>query len=283
MALKRKAKTGFKKWRKNIPRPSNFRSKRKFLKRTKFAKSVMAVVNRKAETKKQMFQVCDNFTLDHNVLHNLFSNVFITKVGTAGDNINLATGHNRLGNKIYVKGIKVSINLEAQQYRPYTTYTLYLVRNKTDPSAHINDKTEMFEGVSSTIPCDYVDPTKVSVLFKKQFTLKMPNGGTTVAMSESSTGATFNGGAYEYAPNALGQDVSYHVFTNPRYCGKFYVPINKHIKYLDYGDDVQGLTEPQHRYQWVITGYNNFSTKSGDNNYPLAHITMTQQLIFTDV
>jgi len=276
MAYKRKRKstksnTKWRKFRRNVPRP--VAKKRKV-----FAKKVMAVVNRKAEVKKQMFEVCSNFTLDHNVLQNLFSNVFVTKVGTAGDNINLVTGHNRIGNKIYVKGIKVSINLEAQQYRPYTTYNLYLVRNKTNPSAHIDDKSEMFEGVSTTIPCDYIDPTKVHVLFQKRFTLKMPNSGTNVAMSTSADGVLFNGGAYEYQ-----NDASYHLFTNPRYCGKFYVPINKHIKYLDYGDDVNGMTDPQHRYQWVITGYNNFSTKSGDNNYPLAHLTMTQQLIFTDV
>lgn len=276
MAYKRKRKStktskGWKKFKRNIPRPTK--------RRRVFAKRVMAVVNRRAETKKQMLNITSNYTIDHNVLHNLLSNVFITKVGTAGDNIGVGAGGNcRIGNKIFVKGIKVSINLEAQQYRPYTTYVLYLVRNKTDPSQHIDNKDEMFEGVSTTIPCDYVDPTKVHVLFQKRFTLKAPNTGTTVAMSTSADGVLFNGGAYK-----ISGDEDYEVFTNPRYCGKFYVPINKQIKYLDYNDDAAGLTESAYRYQWVITGYNNFSTKTGDNNYPLAHITMTQQVLFTDV
>lgn len=238
----------------------------------------MAVVNRRAETKKQMVEICENKIILHNVLTNLMVNVFVTKVGTAGDNIFPSTSNCRIGNQIYVKGLKMSIMIESQQYRPAATYDLYLVRKISDPGTEITTQADMFEKVSDTIPCDYIDPTKVHILFHKKFKPRMPNSGTTVAMSQDGTGTLFNGGAYEYSGNE-----SYNLFTNPQSITKFYVPLNRKIKYLDYGDNTNGICIGPHYYQWVMTCYNNFSTKTGANNYPVGRVTLAQQMLFTDI
>lgn len=263
---------------------------RKFVRKPtkkRFAKAVMSVVNKSAEVKKQMVEWANNVTLYHNTIHNLGINAFVCKVGSLGDNIFPTTGGVRVGNEIFVKGLKMSIQLESQQYRPQVTYHLYLLKGINAPTTLINTKAQIYEGVSTTIPCDYIDPTKVKILFHKKFTLKMPNSGTTEGMEVSATGAGPNGVAFEYGVGALGADVSYHCFTNPKYAGKFYVPVNKTIKFIDYGDNALGITIGPHYYQWVITGYDNFTSTTGPpvgvEGYPLGHVTMTQQMIFTDV
>jgi len=281
MALKRKAKTGgWKKFKKNIPRPAKKAAPKKF------AKRVMAVVNRKAEVKKQMIQLVANQVVYHNNILNITSNAFRTQIGASGDQIGFGAGI-RVGNEIFVKGLRISLILEAQQYRPQTKWMLMLIRSKQQPEDIINSKAQIYEGVSTSIPCDFVDPTKVDILFKKSFTLRMPNSGTSEAMEVSAPGTGPNGFAYEYGTGPLGADVSYHCFTNPRYNGTFYVPINKKIKYQDFGD-VAALSLPtatQH-YQWVLTAYDNFTTFTGPpavGGWPLGNMTMSQQMLFTDV
>lgn len=257
---------------KSVPYRSKYRTK------TSFKRAVMSVVNRNAEVKTQMRQLCNNLPLTHNYVHNIDDNAFYTQLGARGEAMNLDGGV-RVGKTVYVKGIKVSLNLESQQYRPGVQYWLYLVRAKGNQDKVIDVPNEMYEGLSTTLPCDYIDTEKVDVLFCKKFKPYMPNVGST--LTASSNGG-FNTAQTEGAPPDLYEGI-YTQVTNPQIIKKFYVPLNRTIMYRD-GDDVNERSIPaSFRYQWVMMTYDNFSTTTNDTTYPTGHITMTTKLNFTDV
>lgn len=274
--LKRRPVTSKKrKYGRKLPSAMTKRRKTK----SRFAAKVMRIVNTQAETKETIYNVCTNMTLYHNSVHNLTNNAFFTNLGTAGEATVAAGSQARVGKDIFVKGIKVSMNLESQQYRPQVSYWLYLIRNKVDPDTSILQKAEMFEGISSTIPTDYINSDLVQIMTCKKFTLRMPNSGTTTAMSQDGTGVAENGTAYIGA---------YEVVTNPQKLTKFYIPINRKITYKDYAGVGSGSSIPtaNWRYQWVIIPYDNFTTFTGEpltGGYPCGHITLTTKLIYTDV
>lgn len=249
--------------------------------RKTFAKKVMSVVNRKSEVKEFLYATATNAPVYHNQVKNLSNNVFGIPIGFNGLAINGTPGV-RVGNKIFVKSISLAVNLESQQYRPLVSYWLYLVRRRgasVAQSVSINDKEAMFEGASTTIPCDYIDKEKVEVLWCKKLTLRMPNMGSLVNMStQSAVGA---GVLDEASGTAWTYDVEdYKIVTNPQYQGKFFIPINKMITYMDV-QDVQNT--PNYLPQLVIAAYDNYTTITGDDKAPCGHITMTFKVRFTDV
>lgn len=249
----------------------------------KFAKAVMRAVNRNAEVKSQMVLWRDNMTLWHNNVENICNNAFQLPLGLRGDGIATTNGC-RVGKRIFVKGIKVSMNLESQQYRPQVNFWLYLVRDRVNVNASITTKAQMFEGVTTTIPCDYIDKEKCDIMFCKKFVLKMPNSGTNQPMKQDATGVAENGFAYKTAEGPLGVN-DWEVFTNPQLCKKFYVPINRNLYFRD-EDDVADTPIGSQRYQWVIIPYDNFTSSSvipATAGYPAGHITFSTKVLFTDV
>lgn len=262
-------------------------------KRSVFARSVMRVVNNQAEQKELFVNVVSNQEIWHNHVQNLYDNVFKMAQGVNDDQImtsQSSTALSRIGGKIYVKGIKVAMNLESQQYRPSVKYTLFLIRKKVLPQTAITTKDDMYEGTSTTIPCDYIDKQKCHILFAKSFYPKMPNMGTSLAMKQSADGSSENGFAYTTQTAITGTE-NYQIVTNPQIQKKFYVPINKHIQYQDGhegGGSAQIPIDPL-RYQWVIVAYDNFTTHTGPptlagaTGWPVGHITLSQKLIYTDV
>jgi len=248
---------------------------------SRFANKVMKVVNQRAEQKIQFRQLVNNQVLLHNSIQNLESNVFHIGNGTNGEQIATGAGALRVGQKIFVKGIKVCLNLESQQYRPSVNYWLYLVRRKISPHDAITSKDHMFEGVSTTIPCDYIDTSKCQVIFSKKFNPKMPNTGVSTVMQSASN----NPGQPDGTAFKVFNDLDYELFTNPQVISKFYVPINKTISYQDHNDGTVERETPTDywHYQWVMYGYDNFTTNTANATYPLGHITMSQKILFTDV
>lgn len=266
------------KYKRKAKKPLNKYAKRRC--NPKFAKAVMAVVNRKAEVKCQITSLCTNLDIYHNTMCPVYQNAFRTVLGPYGDVVGTAAG-NRIGNEIFLKGLKISLLIESQQYRPQVSYWLYLVKRLSAPEATLSAKNDMFEGVSSHVPCDYVDTSKVHVLYCKKFTLRAPNMGTLVNMSTVS--ATGVGTLDQASGTAWTVDTEdYKVMTNPKYHGKLYIPINKKIKYQDAGD-LLNTPIGSHNYQWVLIGYDTMTTITGDGLAPLGHITMSQKLYFTDV
>lgn len=239
-----------------------------------FAKRVMAVVNRKAETKCVMITVADDAVLKHNTATMLQSNALECTIGTRGE---LSIGNNagtRIGDSMYCKGIKCRIMIESQQYRPKATYWLYLVRNKVNGDQPAVD---LFEGGAPNMAMEWIDTNKVDIKFCKKFTLTMPNIGTTEPM-----GHTVDGLA-DITSEGVESEETYSGVTNPQVITKFYVPFNKRIQYRDHDDASASYPVQGMRYQWVMVTYNNATTTVGGSTYPVGHVTMTTKMLFTDV
>lgn len=240
--------------------------------RAKFARRVMSVVNRKAEVKCTMRQLSNNGTIYHNKVMMIDDNAFRTVLGTRGESIGPENG-NRVGKQVFAKGISVSMMIEQSQKRALCHYWLYLVRNKVVQDTQITAQNQMFEGVSSTIPMDYIDTDKVDVLFCKKVRISMPNQATAKDM------VTPSGLANLAEPDG----VSKAVITNPQRIEKFYVPLNRKITYRDNDLEPAGnsfLPQGQQRYQWVIVAYDNYSSSTVND---IGKLTMTSKFKFTDV
>lgn len=247
-------------------------SKNRRYRRSRFRKAVMSVINRNAEVKEVMRSIVSNATVTHNTVMNLNSNAFFCEKGFEGGNHSSAA--QRIGNRIFVKGFKCALMLENQQYRPRCTYWLYLVRAKGGAAdTPINNQSKMFEGVTTTLPMDYIDTDKVDVMFCKKFTVTMPNSGTTLAGD-----ATVTGAFYEESSGAM-----YTMVTNPQKILKFYVPCNFNIQYHDSDESGASTVPTSMRYQWVLCAYSNFSATTADGTYPLGHVTFSTKMRFTDV
>lgn len=247
--------------------------------RTKFAKAVVRVMNKYAEQKVIFRTLADNLILRHNNIVNIDDNAFYSQFGTRGEDFNNDTGSGaRIGKKIFLKGIKVSMNLEALQKRPQTTFWLYLVKNKLDPDEPITVQSEMYEGRSTTLPIDYIDTDKVDIMYCKKFVLRMPNQATSSSMAASGFAPLAeNAGAPEYKG----------VVTNPQRIAKFYVKINKTITYRDHDAGAAQYVLPvaYQRYQWLVVSYDNYSSPSDTANADshIGNLHMTTKLCFTDV
>lgn len=240
--------------------------------RARFAKAVMRAVNRNAEVKEVMRDIANNNTLQHNRLTNLNNNVFYSDIGVNGGNPDDYA--QRIGNKIFCKGIKIAIMIENQQYRPQCNYWLYCVRLKSGRMDDtINAQSDMFEGISTTVPMDYLDTAKCDVLWAKKFTVRAPNAGTSLPM----------GGTVDGAANAESAGADYTVYTNGQKIIKTYMPVNKTILYRDTADAIARRIPASFRYQWVMVAYDNFSTTTGGTTYPVGHVTITTIMKFTDV
>lgn len=256
--------------------------------RTKFARRVMGAINRHAEVKLQPGNLADYTEIKHNQIQNISQNALRTKLGTIGeascyDGSGAIGNGSRLGKSIYLKGIKVALNIQQSQKRALVKYNIYLLKNKVSNEDTISSKDDMFEGYSNTIPMDYIDTDKVDIVFSKQIIVRMPNNATAKDMVAPSGLANQN--ENPVTPGYNGQDKS--VYTNPQHFSKFYVPMNKKVTYRDFVDS-STLSEvpigPQ-RLQWVITAYDNHDTdRTGTpGTEVLGHLKMTTILQFTDV
>lgn len=249
------------------------------LARSRFARRVMSVVNRRSEVKECFREIAVNKVLTHNNVVNVTDNAFLTRLGTAGEDMEPGSGGARIGNEIFCKGIKVAINIEALQKRPQTSYWLYLVRHKLLPDTAIGASTQMFEGRSTTIPMDYIDTSKVDVIFCKKFVLRMPNQGTSLSQPATNppgfVALAESGGTPEYKG----------VVTNPQHMSKFYVSVNKKLTFRDYDNNngAHNIPNPGQRYQWVCIPYDNYVTPSSGSDSQIGSLHMTTVMKYTDV
>lgn len=244
------------------------------LKKRRFTRRVMRVVNNMAERKIQYIEHADNFTLKHNEVQNLSTNVLYTQRGAYSEckGTSIANGSgNRVGKKIFVKGIAVRGIIESQQYRPNVDYWLYLVRNINDENS-ININSEMFEQSTGELPTDYIDKEKVQVLWVKKMRPRMPNPGVDNAMQTTANPGEPSDG------NAHPADIVGSV-PNPKTIFKDYIKINRTITYKDNSTDP---IAPQ-KYQFVVVSYNNNSTINNGGTWPCGHIWLNTKMYFTDV
>lgn len=261
------------KYRKSASKPRKTRKyARKSTKRTVFARNVMSVVNRKAETKEYFQARASNFNVLHNTVHNITPNLFDIPLGVYGSSISSAYP-TRVGKKIFVKGIKLAYLIESQQYRMDATYWVAILAGKNTLTTGVLDAyAEVFEGVSTRIPMDYIDTDKVKVIYIKKMNIKMPASGTYTTID-----------AHGLAPE--GTETTNEVYTNPKKMGKIWVPVNKTIHYLDQttNDAASSIPSGTDRFQLVIWSFDNFSSTTGDATYPVGHLSISSKVYFTDV
>lgn len=253
-------------------RVAKTRAKKRFGRRN-FASKVMRIVNNRAETKEVYLKYAENRTLDHNDIVNLTSNLFEVNNGTDGDQMEGAsttTTAARVGKRIYLKGVKFTMILESQQYRPNCSYWIYILQNRGNPDQSLTAKSAIFEGLATQIPVDFIDTEKVRILHCRKFTPKMPNPGTDTAMDTTAVGPS-DGNAH---PTIVGS------VPNPMIIKKWWFPIKK---YIDFRDGNNGLPTPNNRWQIVVASYNNNSTVGGGTVYPCGHMWLSGKLYFTDV
>jgi len=180
----------------------------------------------------------------------------------------------RIGDSIYCQGINVALHIEGQQYRPKTHWKLFLVRNRL-VDTDITAKSQMYEGANNNIMLDWLDTAKCEIIWSKNFTVTMPNLGTSTTANTGVDGLP--PGTFDLIK--VGED--YSLVTNPSWRGKFYVPINKTIRYQE------NSTIPAfQRYQWVVQAYDNYTMPSSGaywDAYPIGHVSMCTKMKFKDV
>lgn len=241
-------------------------------KRSSFKKAVMRVVNRKAETKEYFQARASNSPVTHNNVHNICSNLFDIPLGVYGSSVNSNYG-TRVGKQIYVKGISIAYAIESQQYRMDCKYTIAVMAGKNTLTTGVIDTYgEVFEGVSTRIPMDYIDMDKVKITYMKNMSIRMPASGTYTMLD-----------AHGMAPE--GTEASNEVYTNPKRLGKLWVPINKVIRYTDQiaNASTDAIPSGFDRLQLVLWAYDNFSSTTNDTTYPVGHISLSTKVYFTDV
>lgn len=239
---------------------------------------IRKAVNNMAETKEVMLTLATNVLIPHNQVVNLYNNAFYSKLGSAGEQFQIAGSGSRVGKKAYIKGISVALHIENQQYRPEVKYCLMLIRNKAAKDVPLTTKSQIFEDINTTIPLDYIDTGKVDVMFCKYFNVKQSNVGTTLTAGPA---GVFDHGEVEGILPDLYEGIN-TVSTNPRWMGKFYVPINKDVMYNDFAGGSSEIPAT-YRYQWVIYGYDNRTSTTGSTTWPIGHVNMTTKLKFKDL
>jgi len=268
MAYKRaRSSTYGRRTRRRYTKPSPYKRYGRKSVRGKFAKNVMAVVNRRAETKSMYQEYADNKTLKHNWVENITNNAFNARINSDAEGTQAAVSI--IGRKCFIKGLAIKIIIENQQYRSIMHYTLMLVRNKINPDTSITLKDHMYEGHTDQIPTDYLDTSKVQVMFRKSFKVEQTSMPSTDNAMDASVADGDADGVAEGTMNLI---------ANANYIRSFYIPINKQFHYRD-----DNLPMPSQRYQWVIMPYCNNSTTTGGSVYPTGHIWMCQKTFYTDV
>lgn len=210
-----------------------------------------------AESKHIFANDAQNLTLLHNQLHVIRNNIFATVQGTDHTN--------RIGDKIFAKYIRFKMYFENQQYRPFATYTVLVLRNKNDASANIVDGENIYEGVTTSKNIDYIDYNKYEVLYSKRIVVNSRTGpGTNDAMGSGG----IDGAAWINDQMWVGQASRHHTFK---------VRLNKTIQYLD------GTNTPStQKFAIAVIPYSSYTTTTAGSTYPVGHVSVASCFVFKD-
>jgi len=242
-----------------------------------FQRKVKKTLMNLSETKEVLIEVCTNQSCKHNALTNLSANALSSTQGWKREQEGYTPAGNigaRIGDTIFVKGFSVALHIEGQQYRPRTHFKLFLVRNRTVDTT-IDSKNQMYEGVNTNIMLDWLDTSKCEIIWSKNFIVTMPNQGTSVTANTGTEGLP--PGTFDLVSGGE----TYTLVTNPSWRGKFYVPINKNIRYQE-NSTIPAFS----RYQWVMQAYDNYTMPSSGaywDAYPVGHVSMCTKMKFKDV
>lgn len=207
---------------------------------------VLKELNRKSETKNSCFTKTDGLEIAHNNFVECDGNLVKTTQGTSSGEAT-DTG-NRIGDKIWIKGVAIKMMVELNERYSDVTFRLLVLRcgrNDTPTRA------TLFNGLSGNKMLDTLNTERYSVIYQKYFKLKAPNNGRTVASG--------SGGAPQ--PSGFSdQSLAYETFSRTTKIIKAWIPGNKIVKggVLTYED---GTENPKfYDYKVVLYAYSNYTT-----------------------
>lgn len=229
--------------------------------RSRLGRMIKRQVLNAHETQHKDSQLCSNLTCLHNQLTMINNDLLDI---TQGDGVS-----SRMGDRVYIRGIKLKMYIENQQYRPFARYCIVMFRDKVNP--HLNHATgdNLMEGVTTNTNLDFFDFNRYEFKFIKRVNVTMPNAGTSNAL-----GGTVDGVA---DAESAGADDS--VYGNPSKYVNIWVPFNYNVLYQD------GPTSPVSTQVWQlgVYTYGSFGSTTAGATYPIGHISVVKKLYFKEL
>lgn len=245
--------------------------KRRYRPKKKFERRVMRVVNNLAETKIAMKNCANNLNLQHNTLVTLETSMCDTTHGNASLRPDLAFTGNRIGKRIYAKGLQIRIKLENDQKQPGVQYRIYVYKVQPGQLATAPSTLNFYQGVHTDKLMDYQRGDLYKCLYVKNVKVVAPNQGTT-------EGHTVGPGNYNVRQDVTEEDE--RVIMRGQKVLKFWIPIKKTIEYPRYeagsGDD----TPIYDHYGCCVMAYSNYNTTTGNI---IGYCDMSYKFYYTDV
>lgn len=145
-------------------------------------RAVLKELNKKSETKNSCFTKTDGLEIFHNNFVECDGNLVKTTQGIASGEAT-DTG-NRIGDKIWIKGVAIKMMVELNERYSDVTFRLLVLRcGRNDTPS----RATLFNGLSGNKMLDTINTERYSILFQKYFKIKAPNP---VAVSTDGTSST---------------------------------------------------------------------------------------------
>ena len=239
------------------------RKRSKYYKRSgrgALTRTIKRVMLNSCETKNYAAQQCQNKTMAHNEFTIVTTNLLYIGQGDSH--------HQREGDQIYCRGIKLKFYFENQQYRPFARYKIIVVRNKNNPSSQLaTGSTDIWEGNSTSKNLDWFDKNKYEFKVIKNVTVTAPNTGTSLAL----------GGTVDGVADKESGGTNYEVVGNPSKYVNIWIPFNSNIQYLD------NSTSPStQQWQLGVIAYSSYGATTAGATYPVGHVTCMSKVFFKD-
>lgn len=262
--MKRKFDNGGSSWQKRQKRKYRRRAaKRRGLRfrRSKLGRMVKRVVINAHETQHKDSELCSNLTCEHNEMTMIATDLLDI---TQGDGVS-----SRMGDRVYIRGVKLKLYFENQQYRPFARYCIVVFRDKVYPHTGKVTGDSLQEGVSTNKNLDFFDFNRYEFKVIKRVNVTMPNSGSSLALS----------GTVDGVANVESGGASYEIFGNPSKYVNIWVPFNYNVLYQDGGSSAVSTQ----MWQLGVITYGSFGATTSGATYPIGHVSCVKKLYFKEL
>lgn len=147
-------------------------------------KRAIAQNNKKMlETKHSNYTRTDGLEIFHNNFISLDTNMLLTTQGVEDPTTN--SSNNRIGDKIYLKGVAIKMMCEINERYSSTTWRLLIVKKSKGDTL---DRSTLFNGLSGNKMLDTINTERYTILYQKYFTIKTAGQSQIGAASETGAG-----------------------------------------------------------------------------------------------
>ena len=235
------------------------------------AKAIRAAIsanNKKfMETKQSVFTSSDGTEIAHNNFITLDNNVLSTSQGTAAPNSSIF--NNRVGDKINLKGCRITMMLELNERFSDVTFRIMVVKcAKGDTPV----RATLFNGVSGNKMIDTINKERYTVLAQKWVKMKSPN----IASNGAPSGGGLTGAGTFDMLN--GQQT---ILSRATKIVKLYVPGKKFVKGGVVTYESGSSQVKFYDYKVLVYAYSNYGTLQDVFNVGRVN-DYVNQMYFTD-